>query len=378
MAGGKDLNTAPHMSSGSKPQGSGEHRSPLDERRKEFWVQRFRRAHHHVDRPGETRAKPPEQPASGPGGRTYAHLRVIAGRYGTRGTAYWVFEPAAPSPRVAPVVVLLHGWGGTDPLVYGAWIDHLVMRGNVVLFPLYQTSVQSSTERALANTVCTLQDILRSQKATSHLQYDWERFAIIGHSAGGLLAAQVAAVAAEARLPQPKAVMAMHPSRGRDVRHPLPRVGLQLIPPSTLLLIMAGRDDQVAGDREGRFLFLQTPQIAPKNKNFVTVVSDFHGTPPLVANHSAPLAPRKRHWAHPVHREEPSTRVLIDLIRLQSSRADALNYHGYWKLCDALTDTAFYGMHREYALGNTQQQRFMGTWSDGVPVTELVVGAPYL
>ena len=39
----------------------------------------------------------------------------------------------------------------------------------------------------------------------------------------------------------------------------------------------------------------------------------------------------------------------------------------------ALTDAAFHGRNREYALGNTPQQRYMGAWSDGRPVRELIV-----
>jgi hypothetical protein len=34
---------------------------------------------------------------------------------------------------------------------------------------------------------------------------------------------------------------------------------------------------------------------------------------------------------------------------------------------------AFAGEWCEYALGNTPEQRFMGVWSDGVPVMEAVV-----
>ena len=52
---------------------------------------------------------------------------------------------------------------------------------------------------------------------------------------------------------------------------------------------------------------------------------------------------------------------------------DALDFYGFWKLIDALTDAAFYGKNREYALGNTPQQRYMGDWSDGRPVKELVI-----
>jgi hypothetical protein len=56
-----------------------------------------------------------------------------------------------------------------------------------------------------------------------------------------------------------------------------------------------------------------------------------------------------------------------------SALVNALDYYGLWKLFDALCDAAFYSRSREYALGNTTKQRFMGRWSDGVPVKELIV-----
>jgi len=52
---------------------------------------------------------------------------------------------------------------------------------------------------------------------------------------------------------------------------------------------------------------------------------------------------------------------------------DALDFFGTWKLLDGLTDAAFFGKNKNYALGNTPEQRYMGIWSDGVPVRELIV-----
>jgi hypothetical protein len=52
---------------------------------------------------------------------------------------------------------------------------------------------------------------------------------------------------------------------------------------------------------------------------------------------------------------------------------DALDWYGTWKLTDALLACVFAGAWCEHAFGNTPEQRFMGTWSDGVPVTELQV-----
>lgn len=356
----------------------GDRRSALKQGRREFWVERFWRARTGIERPGKTTARPPEQPVSGPGGKRYAHLRVLSRSCGSGATAYWIFEPAAPSPRRAPVVVFLHGWGGTDPVLYGAWLDHLVRRGSIVLFPVYQRSVRSEAGRALKNTVLALRDAYRSSSANEYLHCDWNRCAVIGHSAGGVLAAQIAAIAVRAQIPQPRAVMAIHPSRGQDVRRPLPRISLRPIPASTLFLIVVGQDDHAAGDREGRFLFLQTPQIPRENKNFVTVVSDFHGNPPLVANHIAPVAPRSGAVIRLTQQGELSHQAMLDLLRLKGNRVDALHYYGYWKLADALIDAAFYGINREYALGDAPRLRHMGTWSDGTPVAKLLVTTPYV
>jgi len=50
---------------------------------------------------------------------------------------------------------------------------------------------------------------------------------------------------------------------------------------------------------------------------------------------------------------------------------DALDWYGIWKLTDALMSCTFTGASCEYAFGNTPEQRFMGTWSDGTAVVEI-------
>ena len=61
---------------------------------------------------------PPVQPASGPGGKQYVHTSVTKNRYGKGGQEYWIFEPDTPKPAAAaPLIVLLHGWGGMNPIV---------------------------------------------------------------------------------------------------------------------------------------------------------------------------------------------------------------------------------------------------------------------
>jgi hypothetical protein len=84
------------------------------------------------------------------------------------------------------------------------------------------------------------------------------------------------------------------------------------------------------------------------SKDYVLVRSDEHGTPPLVADHFLPLSGS----GYP---------------------ADALDFYGPWKLLDGLQECATARRACRSALGGTAEQRFMGRWSDGVPVTPLQV-----
>ena len=66
-------------------------------------------------------------------------------------------------------------------------------------------------------------------------------------------------------------------------------------------------------------------------------------------------------------------RVRQGIHQLLGADVNALDYYGFWKLFDGLTDAAFYGKNREYAFGNTSQQRYMGKWSDGEAIVELEI-----
>jgi acetyl esterase/lipase len=101
---------------------------------------------------------PPPQPDTGPGGKQATHSAVIKNRYREGAKEYWIYEPDKPKPNVAPVVIFVHGWGGTNPLYYGAWIDHIVKRGNIVVFPRYQSSILTRREDFIPNTLDSVKD----------------------------------------------------------------------------------------------------------------------------------------------------------------------------------------------------------------------------
>jgi pimeloyl-ACP methyl ester carboxylesterase len=346
-------------------------------------------------------ATPPTQPATGPGGKQYVHASVTKHHYGKGGEEFWIFEPDEPKPASAPVVVFLHGWGGMNPLYYGAWIDHLVKRGNIVVYPRYQASLLTSIREFTPNTLTAIKDALeRLRTEPGHVKADLTKFATVGHSVGGLLAANVAALASESGLPRVGAVMSVEPGITEEPIN-IQLADLKKIPPQTLLLAVAGDQDTLVRDVDAKRVYKESTRVPANNKDYITLVSDSHGLPGLVASHRAPTAydnaydsgegigggPAEvlgalrrgsdsaggpdRAGGLPTRRVDGSSRDPRE--RLETMMVNALDFYGTWKLFDGLCDAAFYGKNREYALGNTPQQRFMGVWSDGVPVKELKV-----
>ncbi|MES2705688.1 MAG: alpha/beta hydrolase fold domain-containing protein [Verrucomicrobiota bacterium] len=351
------------------------------------------------------RPAPPGQRAQGPGGSDYAHESWRQSLHGEGGTSYWLFEPVGPVPAAAPLVVFLHGWAAIDPWLYGAWVEHLVRRGNVVLFPRYQSTLFSDPSDFLANTIQAVRDGMKELAQGSHVRLKPGQVAYVGHSMGGVLSADLAACAETEHLPRPKAVMCVQPGGTR--REPgglgLDLLDLRTIPAGTLLLSVAGDRDSVVGDQDAVRIFQSAGHLPAADRNLVYFVSDEHGSPPLRGNHYAPCSPPCGFCAAPG--DPPSgafpTRLkamlgvaMGDFVPLRNllqtphghewmhsrnySPVYAETFHApdstdfdHWRLFDALCEAAFTGKNRSIALGDTPAQRDRGQWSDGTPVKEL-------
>jgi hypothetical protein len=171
---------------------------------------------------------------------------------------------------------------------------------------------------------------------------------VVGHSLGADQALIYAASAAAAGLPVPTAVLSVGTYICRSAEGPCLGVDLGAIPATTRLLVVTEADD--SGPSDVARIWAELAGVPLENRDVITLVSDEHGSPRLLAVHIQALA-------------GPSV----------YDAPNALDWYGTWKWLDALMACAFAGEWCEYALGNTPEQRFMGTWSDGVPVTEPIV-----
>jgi pimeloyl-ACP methyl ester carboxylesterase len=287
----------------------------------------------------QTAPRPPEQPAAGPGGSDYRYAGVSKTLYGEGATSYWLYEPRDPTPVSAPVVIFLHGWSGVNPEVYEAWIHHLVRKHRIVVYPVYQQVGQTPASQTMRNAIIALQAAFTELTRPGHVQPETDKVAVVGHSFGGMMAANYAVVAHDNNLPAPKAVMSVEPGGPMFLVEDYSQIAA-----GTLMLCILGDRDFIVPDQFATMIFNRSTGIAQADKDLILMRSDGHGEPDLIADHFAPLS------------------------RLNGSGIDALDWYGLWKWMDALSDAAFYGLNRESALGGTPEQQFMGLWSDGQPV----------
>jgi acetyl esterase/lipase len=266
---------------------------------------------------------------------------------GSGARSYWLYEPADPTPATAPVVVFHHGWLATNPGVYGAWIEHLARQGRIVIFPRYQDDWMTAPALFLPNAVAAVRDALDVlETAPGHVRPDRERFALIGHSAGGNLAAQMAAVAEDLGLPRPRAVVAR-------------------IPATTLLVVVAAADDWIVGDLRARQIYLGATAVAEDRKEFILFRTDRHGSPPLVADHVAPTAALAAYDSG----EGPAREF-----QMAQGELNALDILGFWPLADRTLGAAFAGRTLDEAIDHGVLLGDLGRWKDGRAVLLPLVG----
>jgi pimeloyl-ACP methyl ester carboxylesterase len=292
------------------------------------------------------------QPTTGPGSSEALFGGVTAIEQTPAGQSqadYWLFVPTDPLPgttNVGSLIIFIGGSGTSNADGYHAWIEHLVQRGAVVIFPLYEQG-PSDAETAWQQ---TLLDDVRGALETLEQEgvpVDPTRVAVVGHSIGAEMALVYAASAAAAGLPVPTAVMSIVPGC-HSFEVGCVGVDLGAIPATTrLLLVTVGRAFYPTGQVER--IWAELGSVPLENRDLVRLATDRHARPGLFAEHLQALAD------------------------YDSNPPDAYDWYGTWKWLDALMSCAFDGEWCEYALGNTPEQRFMGEWSDGVPVTEAVV-----
>lgn len=304
----------------------------------------------------------PAQPVSGPGGSNYLHGGVTIYDYATNGNGedFWLYEPNNPTPDSANVVVFCHGLGMTNPKAYGAFIKHLVRKGNIVIYPRYQRTLNLATGIAEYNDSCAkgIKKALDTIQQPGHVKGRMYNYFILGHSVGGVLTANMTMLHQQYGLPKPRTAFCMQPGAATYLMS-----DYSSFPADVKLLIAVGNNDAIVGTAPGNTIYNQTTAVPTSHKNLIQHYADNHGSPPIQASHNEPCGFDNQF-------DNGETNLFIPFV---TGTVDAVDYYCYWKLQDALMDCALNNQHCEYAFGDTPQQHGMGNWSDGTPVSILEV-----
>jgi pimeloyl-ACP methyl ester carboxylesterase len=191
-----------------------------------------------------------------------------------------------------------------------------------------------------------------------------DKVVYIGHSYGGVIAANFGVKWQKYALPRPAAMLLCEPGSGPFTGARLP--GYKDLQSDCKLLVVIGEHDDVVGDGFGRLVF-ETAVNTPA-RNFLVQRSDTSAQRDIRASHAEPYCLDMAF--------DNGARNYTAKSVLRRSRLDAVDYFCYWKLADALIAFTRNNIYGEVAFGNTPEQRFMGCSADGCAIRELDVELP--
>lgn len=306
-------------------------------------------------------ATQPGQPESGPGGQDYAHNDVHFQDFAAREGGFWLFEPLEPKPDSAHVVVFIPGYGGFNPMIYGKWIRHLVRKGNIVIFPRYQTNlIFPGPDKFADNVAFAIRDGLYELGKPGHSRPLTSKLAIAAHSYGGVISCNLAINYESYGIPPPKTLMLCSPGSGKLEGGRLNSYAG--MPSDVSIVIIVSEEDWVVGDEFALKVFNEARNA--KNLNLLRQRVDDYGTPVVEAHHNMPYALDVTF--------DGGSRSYSSKKALNISTLDVIDYFGYWKIFDAMLNCERIGANCVYAYGGTPQQLSLGHWSDGTPVKPLI------
>lgn len=270
---------------------------------------------------------------------------VIKDTYKTEKNYSVIYYPELAEDEVLPVVVFTHGYfifNISDS--YEDTLVRLASEGYVVLSLNYE-NLFDSPETYVDRAAAQLLDGLDYAEGLEHITLARDEegilLGVMGHSAGGVTAINLAATWQEHDIPRPRFIFTLEACDGGS--NLVPMYDASTVSPDTNVLMVYAEGDDENTYRTSSTYWSQLAQVPEERKQWVLLRHDSHGEEHALANHD---------W----------------MMSINGSTVDNLRRYGSWKWAVGIANDTFYGTDRALWYGGTEEQTGLGTWSDGTPL----------
>ena len=270
----------------------------------------------------------------------YKTVQVLA--VGEGAERAYAFFPVDQSPRQLPLVIFLHGWLGTNPKNFGALIDHLVRRGSVVIYPVYQvdahTAPQSITDKAAHGISQVLSKLNLEQP---HL-IDLQKTLYYGFSMGASMSINLVTNPDKYKMPTAQAMILAAPGDAKHVAHgdlatSIVNTPITKVPLSIPIVLLSGQEDRTIGMPTA---IAYWNEICPQGRQqtLITWPPGKTAQESIASGHGAPGAPDDRYDFPNIF--EPISLATIEQIENfpESKSINNLDFYGQWKIVTGFLD----------------------------------------
>lgn len=251
------------------------------------------------------------------------------------------------------LTVFLHGWGSLNPINYGGWIQRIVRKGNVVIYPRYQRSLFWPSPARFKETAATgIKDGIECL-STLELKVDTSQMVYFGHSYGGVIAAYI--LANQDTLGFPPAHSALLSAPGTNMFRGSRLRDYSAIPKNVQLLIVSHDGDHVVGSSFSEFLFGSAKNL---DRAWIQQKKQSHQDEALGDGHNECYA-----------LQDEFDNGIRNMNYQRAKRVGKINDNDtliYWKFTDQLLDAASKKQRADLFL-NPVKSIDMGKWSDQTP-----------
>lgn len=254
----------------------------------------------------------------------------------------YAFFPADQNAEKLPLVIFLHGWMGTNPKNFGALIDHLVRRGSVVVYPVYQTDGNTAPQIITDTAAKSISQIIQLLEKEKPNLIDQQKTMYYGFSMGASMSINFATNPNKYGVPLPKGMVLAAPGDAKHVAHKelavsIVNESISKVPLNIPIALLSGQEDKTIGVPTALTYWNEICH-QPRQKILITWPPGKSNDESISSGHGAPGAPDDRYDFPNIYEPTP----IDTLARLESfpesKSINNLDFYGQWKIVTGFLD----------------------------------------